>query len=156
MITLIRVRGGFGEGDGGRPLPLRDFSPTDPMGSPFVVFWAIHFWLTDPIFFLKRLWRQYILIVRGSARRKKNDFLVNILQKYLKVLACFFRSFLQRRKLGQVCIFYCFGRARKINLVDQKKGRQRFDNFLKIRPYLREIPRSTPDPGVLFLLHYEL
>ena len=35
---------------------LQGFDPCRPKGSPFVIFWDIHCWLTDSEFFLKAPW----------------------------------------------------------------------------------------------------
>ena len=63
--------------------------------TPFGNFWEINFWPSDPKNFLRRLWCQYMLTLRGSARQKKNNFFVKIFQKVLKngFLTCFFQKF---------------------------------------------------------------
>ena len=86
-----------------------------------------------------------MLILRGGARAEKTQFFGQIFQKVPK--NAFFDLFFQNfacgaQILAKIGIKQCFGRARKINLVDLKK---RSTNFLKIRPPpLRENPRSAP------------
>ena len=76
----------------GRGPSLRDSTPYRPKGSPFVLFWDIHFW------------RQYVPVFRGSTRRKKKVFFVQIFQKVPKnaFFGLFFSKLcLRRRNFGQ-------------------------------------------------------
>ena len=54
---------------GGRP-SSGILSSADPNVSPFVLFWDIHFWLTDTKKFLGCLWWQYWLNLRGKRAKK--------------------------------------------------------------------------------------
>ena len=64
----------------------------------------------------------------------------------------FFDPFFQNfacgaKKLAKIDTKPCFGRARKINLVDlkKKKSRQNFRNFFENPPPPRENPKSAPE-----------
>ena len=70
----LRGGGAYAPSSGIRP-------PADPKGPPFDTFSEIHFCRPTLKFFQRRLWRQYILTLRGSARQKKPDFFVKIFQK---------------------------------------------------------------------------
>ena len=74
--------GGGARGADAPPSGIRP--PADAKGPPFDTFSEIHFWPTELKFFLRRLGRQYILTLRGSARLKKRDFFVKIFQKVPK------------------------------------------------------------------------
>ena len=93
--------------------------PADPKGPPFDTFSEIHFWRTDPKIFLKA--PIYTNFEEERAPKKRN-FFVKIFQKVPK--NGFFDCFV---KVGAR---QCFGRARKINLVDLKKKRS--SKFWKI------------------------
>ena len=106
-----------------------DLIPCRPKGSPLYYFEVSVFG-----------WRTLILR-RKSAPKKRNS------KKCLKTL--FFFEFFQNFACGagnvtETVSFQCFGRAQKINLVDQKKVDSMFINFLKNRPP-RENPRSAPE-----------
>ena len=68
--------------------------------------------------------RQYILILRGERAPKKRSFLVKIFQKVPKnaLFWPFFKFCQRRRKFAKIGTKQCLRRARKINLVDLKKG----------------------------------
>ena len=79
-------------------------------------------------------------------RQKKRDFLSKFFKKCPKTFLFFQKFACGAENLAKIGAKQCFGRARKINLVDLKKkekGRQNFGKFLKIRPP-RENPRSAP------------
>ena len=101
-------RGGF-RGGGGR-LFLRDSTPCRPKGSPFDTFSEIHFWPTDPKVFLKAPW----------APIYTNYIFSNIFSGAVNLVNTWTKK--------------CFGRARKINLVDLKKGCQNFGKFFENPP----------------------
>ena len=110
-------------GKGGRPPPpppSGNRPPVDPKGPPLVLFKKSIFGRPTLKFFLRRLWRQYILILRGDRTPKKRNFSVKIFQKVPK--NAFFGLFFQN--------FAC--------------GARSFEIFLKIRPPPRENPRSAP------------
>ena len=99
--TITKHRGRFrgegecwGRGGGERTLSpsSQGFDPCRPKGSPFVLFWDIHLWLSDLKIFLRApLAPNYTL--RGERAPKKNANLILILQKVLQktsFLACFF------------------------------------------------------------------
>ena len=81
----------------------------------------------------------------GGARAEKTQFLVEIFQRVHKkaFLTCFFKILV---KTGTK---QCFGRARKINLADLKKGRQIF--FLIRLPPLEKILYPPLYQTMLFL-----
>ena len=115
--------------------------PADPKGPPLILFKKSIFGRPTLKFFQRRLRRQYILILRGDRAPKKPNFSVKIFQKVPK--NAFFGLFFQNsacgaKNLTKIGTKPCFGRARKINLVDLKNF------FLKIRPPPRENPRSAP------------
>ena len=78
LFFVIPLKSGADLGGGGAP-PSGIRPPADPKGPPFDTFSEIHFWPTDPKIF--RLWRQYILTLRGSARQKKRVFLSKFFKK---------------------------------------------------------------------------
>ena len=112
-------------------------------GPPFWYFLKINFWPTDPKCFLKAPLVPIYTNFEGGSAPKKRDFFVKIFQKVPK--NGFFDLFFQKvacgpKKLAKTASFYCFTRARKINLVEllEKKVVIFFQN-----PYPpREIPRS--------------
>ena len=65
----------------------------------------------------------YILNLRGQRAPKKHDFFVKFSKNCLKTpfSACFFACGAER--LDKPGSIYCFGKARKINLVDLKKAK---------------------------------
>ena len=122
-VCWLSRRGGYrgaGGGGGGRtPFSSGIRPPADPRGPPFDTFSEIHFWPTDPKFFLKAPLAPIYTNFEGERAPKKRDF---FLSKFFK--KCPKTAFLSKIRANQ-----CFGRARKINLVDLKKGRQNFGNF---------------------------
>ena len=74
-------------------------------------------------FFLRRLWRHYILILKGSARRKNAIFWLNVFLKLPKnglFLPVFvFQQFYKNIKIGSL---QCSRSTRKIDLVGQPKN----------------------------------
>ena len=117
------IRGGFREGGGG--VCLRN-----------------SFWPTEPKIFLKALWAPVYTNFEAERAPKNAIFLSTLSKKCPKTafLTCFF---FQKFACSAENLVYlrskCFGRARKINLVGLKKGRQ---NFRK----LFENPPSPPPP----------
>ena len=115
------ARGGFRGGGRGFlcPSPSGIRPPADPKGPPFDTFSEIHFWLTDPKIFLKAPLAPIYTNFEGERAPKKRNFSKSA-QKRL------FRLFFQKFACGaenfaKIGIKQCFGRARKINLVDLKK-----------------------------------
>ena len=87
-----------------------------------VNYFEISILVTDPKMFLKALSPLMYTHFEGGARDKKRNFLVKFFQKVPKnfFFDLFFQKFcLWRRNFGQ---YRVFGRARKISLVDLKKG----------------------------------
>ena len=63
--------GGGGGGGGASAPPLGIWLPADPKGPPFVLFWDIHLWLTEPKIFLKApIYTNF----EGGARAEKRRF----------------------------------------------------------------------------------
>ena len=89
IILIIRIRGGFRGGGGGGAVP------------PLISFQKSIFGRPTLKFFLRRLWRQYILTLRGSARQKKTRCFVKIFQKVPKngFLDCFFKNLPAAQKI---------------------------------------------------------
>ena len=118
----LRSVADLGGGVGGMTLFFSGIrsTPSRPKGSPFVLFWDIHFWPTDLKIFLKAR--------RAECAPKKRDFLVSIFQKVPKnaFFGLFSKICLRRRKLGQIWVFIVvsvssqnqFGRPKK---NDQQK-----------------------------------
>ena len=96
---------------------------------------------------------------RGGARvEKKTRFFDQLFSKNAKnaVLACFFQNFAcGAGNLAKARSFHCFGKARKINLVDLKKVDKNFENFLKIPPSLRDNPRSDLTTIIVLKTYYD-
>ena len=123
-ITLRR--GGVSCGSGGMgwssslpPLSLRDSTPSPTKGSQRVLFYDI-FRPTNSKIFLEVPSRQYILFLKGSAHRKKRNFLlVKFFQKVPEK---------QRKILSQNRLVIVFWQCSEINLIDQiKKIKQIFE-----------------------------
>ena len=122
---------------------------------PFDTFSEIHFWPTDPKIFLKAPLAPIYTNFEGERAPKKNAiFLSKFFKKCPKRLFWLFfqKNCLRRRKFSQnrgKTVLQCFGRARKINLVDLKKKRStKFWNFFwKSAPPLEKIlDPSLPAP----------
>ena len=90
IILIIRIRGGFRGGGGGAV-----------GGPPLILFQKSIFGRPTLKFFLRRLWRQYILTLRGSARQKKTRCFVKIFQKVPKngFFDCFFKNLPAAQKI---------------------------------------------------------
>ena len=95
---------------------LRNSTPCRPKGSPFVLFWDIHFWLTDPDIFLYYFWG-------GSARRKKRNFWSKNFKNCLKTtfLACFFKNLPEAQKFGQYRVFVLLWESSENQFVRLRK-----------------------------------
>ena len=118
--TIITDRGGFRGADapssGIRP-------PADPKGPPaLILFQKSIFGRPTLKFFYRRLGRQYILTLRGSARQNNAFF---------PFLACFSRFCLRRRK-------FCLNRDKTVlwesskNQFGRPKKKKRSSKFWKI------------------------
>ena len=88
-----------GGGKSGRPPPPPPPPsgippPADPKGPPLVLFTKPIFGRPTLKFFERRLWRQYIITLRGSARQKNAIFLSKFSKKCPKTafLTCFFKK----------------------------------------------------------------
>ena len=80
------TRADLGEGGWGRtpPTPQQfDYLPIQREGSPFVLFWDINFWLTDPKIFLKATSIPQHTSFEDGALAKKTPFLFKKFQKCL-------------------------------------------------------------------------
>ena len=146
-------RGGFRGGAGGADAFSSGIRPpADPKGPPFDTFSEIPFWPTDPKIFLKAPSAPIYTNFEGERAPKNAIFLSTFFKKCPKT--AFFLLFFQKFACGaenfaKIGAKQCFGRARKINLVDLKKKVVKIlENFLKIRPPPpRENPRSAPAPS---------
>ena len=113
-------------GEGGRT--FFSFQGFDPLPTQRVPLWTI---LRYPILADGPIWRQFILILRGSARQKNAIFWSKFSKCAKKRLfrPAFSKLCLRRRNFGQnrvflsLCSALGLGRAREINLVDLKKIR---------------------------------
>ena len=126
-VGLVR-RGGFRErGRGWTPFPpLRDSTHCRPKGSPLCTILRYPFLVMDPKIFLKAPMYTYF---EGGERAEKTQFFgQNFFKKCLKTpFLAFFQNFAcGAENLSKIGTKQCLGRARKINLVDLKKGRQYF------------------------------
>ena len=91
------------------------------------------------LFFLKAPSAPIYTNFEGERAPKKCVFLVKIFQKVPKngFFDLFFQIACGAESLAKTGSFYCFGRARNVNLIDPKKKKKVvkiFENFLKIRP----------------------
>ena len=153
-ITAINwycAQGRIGGGGGWTPPPPQGFELCQPKGSPFDTFSEIHFWPTDPKIFLKAPLAPIYTNFEGERAPKKRDFFCQnfskIAQKRLFWLF-FQKSACGAENIAKVGAKQCFGKPRKINLVDLKKKVVKIlENFLKIRPP-QENPRSAPDCAI--------
>ena len=122
--------GGGGAGGVDAPPSSGFRPPADPKGLPFDTFSEIHFWPTDPKIFLKAPLAPIYTNFEGErAPKKKRIFLSNFFKNCPKT--AFFTLFFQKlacgaENLAKVGAKQCFGRARKINLVDLKKRSSKF------------------------------
>ena len=122
-------RGGFrGGGRGGADAPLSGIRPpADPKGPPFDTFSEIHFWRTDPKIFLKAPLAPIYTNFEGERAPKKTKFFCQNFSKSAqkRLFDCFFKNLPAAQKLfTKIGAKQCFGRARKINLVDLKKKKK--------------------------------
>ena len=96
------LRGGFrGGGGGGRP-PPQGFDPLPTQRvPPLILFQKSVFGRPTLKLFQRRLRRQYILTLRGSARQKKRDFFVKFFQNVPKngFFDCFFKNLPAAQKI---------------------------------------------------------
>ena len=145
--TILNHRGGFREGErggggggGGRtPSSSGIRPPADPKGPPLILFQKSIFGRPTLKFFLRRLRRQYILTLRGSARQKTH-FFVKIFQKVPKndFFDCFFKHLpIQGKTVLWENSKNQFGRPKK-------KRSSKFSIFFLNPPRPRENPRSAP------------
>ena len=86
---------------------------------------------------MKSTWMKKVWTPEVKNAPKKRDFVVKNFQKVSK--NAFFDLFFQNLACGAASLVkmgtkQCFGRARKINLVELKKGRQNFRNFFENPP----------------------
>ena len=106
-----------------------------------------------PYFFLKCHFfcRQFILFWYGSARRKNAIFWSNFSKKCPKTpfWPVFSKFCLRLKTFDQKRSFWCFGRARKIKLIDLKKSSTRFSKFFwkSAPPHLEKILDPPLDLG---------
>ena len=110
------------------PISLRNSTPCRPKGSPFVLFWDIHFWLTDlKIFLTAPLAPIHTNFQRERAPKKRESILI------LRGGGGFWKK-------NQII-------GRHNLLVDTKKKVDTIFNifFWKSAPPPREIPRSAPE-----------
>ena len=151
MFCVLYTRGGFrGKEADAPPPPSGIRPPADPKGPPFDTFSEIHFWPTDPKIFLKaHLAPIYTNFEEERAPKKTRFFCQNFsksAQKWLFLL--FFQKFACGAEiLAKIGAKQCFGKARKINLVDLKKG---LNFVLKIRPPFEKIL----DPPLLYTVFF--
>ena len=134
-------RGGFRGGGGGAdfPLPLRDSTPCRPKGSPFDNFSEIHFWPTDPKIFLKASLAPIYTNFEGERKIAKSaqfaksakiaQNFAKSAQNWLFWLFCQQKFAYGAENFAKIGAKQCFGRARKINLVDLKKRSSKFSKF---------------------------
>ena len=135
----IRTRGGYrGGGGGGRSLPSGIPPPADPKGPPFDTFSEIHFWPTDPKIFVKAPLVPIYTNFEGEPAPKKTRFFCQNFSKSAqkRLFWLFFQKFAcGAENLAKIGAKQCFGRTRKINLVDLKKRLSKFWNiFWKSAP----------------------
>ena len=115
-------RGGFRGGGRGGGRSFLTVRPLPTKGSPFVLFWNIHFWWRTLKFFWRHLWRQYILILRGGRAQKKNA---------IPFWPVFWKFCLRRKKFGQSRTF--LRELEKSICRPKKRSSKFFTNCLKIR-----------------------
>ena len=147
--TGVDLGGGAGRRKNPPPPPSGIRPPADPKGPPFDTFSEILFWPTDPKVFLRAPLAPIYTNFEGERAPKKNAiFLSKFFKKCPKTafLTVFSKICLWRRKFcqstGKTVLWESsknqFGRPKK-------KVVKVLENFLKIRPPLRENPRSAPD-----------
>ena len=115
--------GGGRGGDASSPSGIRP--PADPKGPPFDTFSEIHFWLTDPKIFLKAPSAPIYTNFEGERAPKKTQFFCQNFSKSAqkRLFWLFFQKFAcGAENFAKIGAKQCFGRARKINLVDLKKN----------------------------------
>ena len=140
LFWKILRKGGF---RGRRPFLSKPIA-CRPKGSPFVLLWDIHFWLTDPKIFPKAPLAQYILILRGEGAPKKNsNFWSKFSRKCLKTLFWPVLSiiWLRRKKFWpKQGLFSALKRAWKSNLHNLRKNKR----SIKFSKLFENTPRPTP------------
>ena len=130
-------------GDGVADLFLQGFDPLPTQRLPLCTILRYPLLATDPKHFLKTPSHQCIVVLKGSRRQKKkrifwSKFFKNCLRT--PFLACFFKTLPPAQKIWPKYTEQCFGRARKINLVElrKKKPSKLSRTFLKICPPSRK------------------
>ena len=134
MISCSRggFRGGGAVGADAPPSGIRP--PADPKGPPFDTFSEIHFWRTDPKIFLKAPSAPIYTNFEGERAPKKTQFFCQNFSKSAqkRLFWLFFQKFAcGAENFAKIGAKQCFGRARKIDLVDLKK-KKRSSKFWKI------------------------
>ena len=136
QIISSELGADLGGGGGGRP-PSGIRPPADPKGPPFDTFSEIHFWRTDPKIFLKAPLAPIYTNFEGEREPKKTQIFCQNFSKSAQKA-----SLTGAENFAKIGAKQCFGRARKINLVDLKKKKKVvkiLENFSKIRPPLDKI-----------------
>ena len=130
----LSIRGGLRGERGADALSLRDSTPCRPKGSSLWYFLETQFWPTSLKILLKAPCAYIYTNFEegGSARRKNATFRSKFSKKCLKMpfLAYFFQNFAcGEENLAKIGTKQCFGRDRKINLVDLKKRSTKFSKL---------------------------
>ena len=130
-------RGNRSSGFRGGCFPPQGFDPLPTQRVPLCTILRYPYLVTDPKKFLKAPLAQIHTIFWGGARAKKTRFLCQSFPKSaqkLLFLPVFSKTCLRRRKGGQVRAFIVVweNSENQFGLVDLKKSRQNFWNFLKL------------------------
>ena len=150
---LCANRGGFrGGGGGGDAPPPQGFDPLPTQRvPPLILFQKSIFGRPTLKFFLRRLRRQYMLFLRGSARQKNAFFLSKFFKKCPKTafLTVFSKICLRRRKFsqnrGKTVLWESAKNKNQFGRPKKKKRSSKFWKFFwKSAPPPRENPRSAP------------
>ena len=144
------VMGGFRGGDA-PPSGIRP--PADPKGPLYDTFSEIHFWPTDPKIFLRAPSAPIYTKFEGELAPKKTLF---FLSKFFKkcpktaFLTVFQKFACGAENFTKIGAKKCFGRARKINLVDLKKRSSKFFENPPPPPPLKKI--LDPPPSMVMTM----
>ena len=122
MVTLKLSSGLNGNG----------LDPWQPEGSPFVLLSDVHFWLTDPKFFITAPLHFSFTNFEGQPLAKKRIFFVKIFQKGLNTL--FWLVFYSKRCMRLRRTVFAKKRLEQLVCLTIKKPRQNLRQFFESSP----------------------
>ena len=137
---------------------LRDSTPCRPKWPPFVIFWDLHFWMTDLQSFLKEPSAPIYTNFEGECAPKKTELFGRIFPKSASFGLCFEKITWGAEKLGQYRVFRVIWESSENQFVDLEKKVEKNVKICCPPPSrnsapLREISRNAPGFEYLILIH---